>query len=170
MSVMQVIFLITAVVTLGGAVMVVTVRNLVHAALWLILTLFGVAVMLGLLNAPFFSVVQVVIYIGAISILMIFAIMLTRRVIQEKGQHVNPGWWLAGLMGLALFTTLVWMFSGWEGFHTPLPQLAADRDMVAELGQALVSTDAYVLPFEVASVLLLAALIGAVVVAWERRS
>lgn len=170
MSVMQVIFFVTAVVTLGGALMVVTVRNLVHAALWLILTLFGVAVMLGLLNAPFFSVVQVVIYIGAISILMIFAIMLTRRVIQEQGRQVNPGWWLAGLMALTLFTTLVWLLSGWEGFYSPLPQLAAEKDMVAELGKALVSTDAYVLPFEVASVLLLAALVGAVVVAWERRS
>lgn len=170
MSVMQVVFLITAVVTLGGAVMVVTVRNLVHAALWLILTLFGVAVMLGLLNAPFFSVIQVVIYIGAISILMIFAIMLTRRVIRDWGSQVNSGWWLAGLMALFLFTTLTWMLSAWEGFHTPLPQLTADRDMVAELGKALVSPDAYVLPFEVASVLLLAALVGAVVVAWERRS
>ncbi|GAG05720.1 unnamed protein product, partial [marine sediment metagenome] len=78
MTVMQVIFLITAVVTLGGAVMVVTVRNLIHAALWLILALFGVAVMYTLLSAPFFTVVQIVIYIGAIAILMIFAIMLTR--------------------------------------------------------------------------------------------
>ena len=96
--------------------------------------------------------------------------MLTRRVIQERGRQVNPGWWLAGLMALTLFTTLVWLLSGWEGFYTPLPQLAADKDMVAELGKALVSPDAYVLPFEVASVLLLAALVGAVVVAWERRS
>jgi len=83
MTVMQVVFLITAVVSLGGAVMVVTARNLIHAALWLILTLFGVAVMYGLLSATFFTVIQVVIYIGAITILMIFAIMLTRRIRQE---------------------------------------------------------------------------------------
>ena len=68
MTVMQVVFLITAVVSLGGAVMVVTARNLIHAALWLILTLFGVAVMYGLLSAPFFTVIQIVIYIGAIAI------------------------------------------------------------------------------------------------------
>ena len=156
MTVLQGIFLVVGVVTLGGAVMVVTVRNLIHAALWLILTLFGVAVMYGLLSAPFFTVIQVVIYIGAIAILMIFAVMLTRRIKQEAGSSVNKGWWMAGLMSLVLFTALVWMFSTWEGFQTALP--------------ALVSPNGYVIPFEIASVLLLAALIGAVAVAWERKS
>ncbi len=170
MTVLQVIFLITAVVTLGGAVLVVTVRNLIHAALWLILTLFGVAVMYGLLSATFFTVIQVVIYIGAIAILMIFAIMLTRRVKQEAGSSVNKGWWLAGLMSLVLFTALVWMFSTWSGFQTTLPVMPANVDMVKVLGTALVSPNGYVIPFEIASVLLLAALIGAVVVAWERKS
>jgi len=170
MTVLQVIFLITAVVTLGGAVMVVTTRNLIHAALWLILTLFGVAVMYGLLSAPFFTVIQVVIYIGAIAILMIFAIMLTRRVKQEAGSSVNKGWWLAGLMSLVLFTALVWMFSTWSGFQTTLPGMPANIDTIKMLGTALVSPNGYVIPFEIASVLLLAAMIGAVVVAWERKS
>src|SRR3989304_5574389 len=125
MTAMQVVFLVTAVVTLGGAVMVVTARNLVHAALWLILTLFGVAVMFALLNAPFFTVVQVVIYIGAISILMIFAIMLTRRVMQDSGPQVNPGWWMSILLALLLFGGVTWMLSTWDGFGTPLPDLAA---------------------------------------------
>ena len=170
MTVMQVVFLVTAVVSLGGAVMVVTARNLIHAALWLILTLFGVAVMYGLLSAPFFTVIQVVIYIGAIAILMIFAIMLTRRVKQEPGANVNKGWWLAGLMSLVLFTALVWMLSTWPGFHTTLPELPQDFDSIKVLGTALVSPEGYVVPFEIASVLLLAALIGAVAVAWERNS
>ncbi len=170
MTVLQVIFLITAVVTLGGAVLVVTVRNLIHAALWLILTLFGVAVMYGLLSATFFTVIQVVIYIGAIAILMIFAVMLTRRVKQEAGSSVNKGWWLAGLMSLVLFTALVWMFSTWSGFQTTLPVMPANVDMIKVLGTALVSPNGYVIPFEIASVLLMAALIGAVVVAWERKS
>ncbi len=168
MTVLQVIFLITAVVTLGGAVLVVTVRNLIHAALWLILTLFGVAVMYGLLSATFFTVIQVVIYIGAIAILMIFAVMLTRRVKQEAGSSINKGWWLAGLMSLVLFTALVWMFSTWSGFQTTLPVMPANVDMIKVLGTALVSPNGYVIPFEIASVLLMAALIGAVVVAWER--
>lgn len=150
--------------------MVVTARNLIHAALWLILTLFGVAVMYGLLSATFFTVVQVVIYIGAIAILMIFAIMLTRRVRQEPGSNVNKGWWLAGLIALLLFTSLVWMLSSWPGFQTTLQELPQDFDSIQVLGTALVSPEGYVIPFEIASVLLLAALIGAVVVAWERKS
>lgn len=170
MTVMQVVFLITAVVSLGGAVMVVTARNLIHAALWLILTLFGVAVMYGLLSATFFTVIQVVIYIGAITILMIFAIMLTRRIRQEPGSSVNKGWWLAGLIALLLFTSLVWMLSTWPGFQTTLQELPQDFDSIKVLGTALVSPEGYVIPFEIASVLLLAALIGAVAVAWERKS
>ncbi len=170
MSVMQVVFLITAVVSLGGAVMVVTARNLIHAALWLILTLFGAAVMYGLLSAPFFTVIQVVIYIGAIAILMIFAVMLTRRVRQEAGSSVNKGWWLAGLIALLLFTALVWLLSAWPGFQTALPEIPQDFDSIQVLGTALVSTEGYVIPFEIASILLLAALIGAVAVAWERKS
>jgi NADH-quinone oxidoreductase subunit J len=170
MTVLQVIFIITAAVTLGGAVMVVTVRNLIHAALWLILSLFGVAVIYALLSATFFTVVQVVIYIGAIAILMIFAIMLTRRVKQDTGRTVNKGWWVAGLLSLLLFTSLIWLFSTWSGFRTPMPELATDVDTIKVLGAALVSPNQYVLPFEVASVLLLAALIGSVVVAWERKS
>ena len=168
--VMQIIFMIVAILTLGSAVMVVTTRNLVHAALWLILALFGVAITFALLNAPFFTVVQVVIYIGAISILLIFAIMLTRRSIQDSGRSVNPGWWLAAFLSLVLFAGLLWMFSTWDGFSTALPDLPAGVDQVRELGVALVSPDRYVLPFEVASVLLVAALIGAIVVAWERKS
>jgi NADH-quinone oxidoreductase subunit J len=168
--VLQIIFVIVAAITLGSAVMVVTVRNLVHAALWLILALFGVAVTFALLNAPFFTVVQVVIYIGAISILMIFAVMLTRRTMQDSGRNVNPGWWLAAFLSLVLFAGLLWMFSTWDGFSTALPALPAGVDQVQQLGVALVSPNMYVLPFEIASILLLAALIGAIVVAWERKS
>jgi NADH-quinone oxidoreductase subunit J len=169
MSVSQIIFLITAVLTLGGAVMVVTARNLVHAALWLIWTLFGVAVLFVLLNAGFFAVVQVVIYIGAIAILMIFAIMLTRRVMQDTGPQYNRGWWLAALVSLVIFAGLAWMFSSWTGFSTPLPDFPTGVDPLRDLGQSLVSPNAYVVPFELASVLLLAALIGAIAVAWERK-
>jgi NADH-quinone oxidoreductase subunit J len=169
MSALQIIFILVAAVTLGGAVMVVTVRNLVHAALWLILTLFGIAVMFVLLNAGFFAVVQVVIYIGAIAILMIFAIMLTRRVMQDVGPQYNPGWWIAGLLTVILFGGLVWLLSQWEDFYLAMPAFPEGADPLNLLGQALVSPNAYVLPFELASVLLLAALIGAIMVAWERR-
>jgi NADH-quinone oxidoreductase subunit J len=74
----QIIFIAAATVTLVAAFFVVSTKNLIHSAFWLILALFGVAVTYVLLQAGFFAVVQVVVYIGAISILFIFAAMLTR--------------------------------------------------------------------------------------------
>lgn len=167
MSGLEIIFLITMVVTLFAALQVVTVPNLVHAALWLILTLFGVAVTFVLLNATFLAVVQVVVYIGAIAILMIFAIMLTRQMIQDSGPQLNKGAWMAAILGLILFAGLsLIVYSGVD--PTILPELGARADPISDLGLALVSPDAYIIPFELASVLLLAALIGAIVVAWKK--
>src|SRR4030065_165796 len=100
---------------------------------------------------------EVGIYIGAISILMIFAIMLTRRVMQDSGPQVNPGWWMSILLALLLFGGLTWMLSTWNGFGTPLPDLPAGVGPPLALGIALVSPDGCVLPFALASVLLLAA-------------
>jgi NADH-quinone oxidoreductase subunit J len=169
MTVLHVIFMITAIVTLGAAIMVVTARNLIQSALWLILALFGVAVLFVLLDAAFFAVVQVVVYIGAIAILIIFGIMLTRRVAQDSGPIVNPGWWLAAILSILTFGGLTWLLSGWNGFFTSLPAMPAGLDTIGQLGQALVSPNGYVLAFELASVLLLAALIGAIIVAWDRK-
>jgi NADH:ubiquinone oxidoreductase subunit 6 (subunit J) len=111
----------------------------------------------------------VVIYIGAIAILLIFAIMLTRRVAQDSGPQINASWIWAALMAFLLFGGLVWFNSLWPGFRTPLPDLAPRMDTLRMLGLALVSPKAYAIPFEVASVLLLAALIGAIIVAWDKR-
>ena len=77
---------------------------------------------------------------------------------------------MAGLMSLVLFTALVWMFSTWSGFQTTLPELPAGIDTIKVLGTALVSPSGYVIPFEIASFLLLAALIGSIAVAWERKT
>lgn len=167
MSGLEIIFLIIMVVTLFAALQVVTVPNLVHAALWLILTLFGVAVTFVLLNATFLAVVQVVVYIGAIAILMIFAIMLTRQMIQDSGPQLNKGAWMAAILGLILFAGLSLIVYSGVG-PTILPELGARADPISDLGLALVSPDAYIIPFELASVLLLAALIGAIVVAWKK--
>lgn len=169
MTALQIVFMITAVITLGAAAMVVIARNLVHAALWLILALFGISVMYVLLNASFLAVAQVVIYIGAISILMIFAIMLTRRVQQEFGPQTNSSWPWALVIAAALFGSLIWIFSGWGNFFTQAPVMGERADPLRQLGMALVSPNQYVIPFEVASVMLTAALIGAIMVAWERK-
>lgn len=169
MTPVQIIFILVAATTLGAALMVVTARNLVHSALWLIASLFGVAVVYALLEAGFLAVVQVVVYIGAIAILMIFAIMLTRNVAQDSGPRFNANWAWAFAIALLMFVVLGWILSNWSGFSTPGAPLAEGADPLRELGVALVSPDGYVLAFELASVLLLAALIGAIVVAWERK-
>jgi NADH-quinone oxidoreductase subunit J len=170
MTALQIIFIITAVVTLGSALMVVTSRHLIHSALWLILALFGVAVFYVVLNASFLAVAQVVIYIGAIAILIIFAVMMTRTLVERFAVQMNAEWWVAGLLALAFFVGLAFMLGSWEGFSTSLPPMAEGADPLRELGLALVSPNAYVLPFELASILLLAALIGALMIAREKKS
>ena len=165
----QIIFLITAIVTLGSALMVITTRNMVHAALWLILSLLGVSVTFVLLQAGFLAVVQVVIYIGAIAILMIFAIMLTRGIGGKREAQINRGWPWALLISLATFAGLAWMLNSWDGLAIQILPLDSRVDTISQLGQALVSPYHYLIPFEVASVMLLAALIGAIIIAWDRK-
>jgi len=169
MTPIQVLFILTSLSLLVSAFMVVTTRNLVRAALWLISSLFMVAVVFVLLDAGFLAVVQVVVYIGAIAILFIFAVMLTRKVMEDTGPQSNSQWWVAGLFSLLLFGGLSWIILGWGGAAQTVPRVTAgDLDNITDLGRALVDPAGYVVPFEVASVLLLAALIGAVVVAWDR--
>ena len=170
MSPEQIIFLLVAGGTLIAALRVVTSGNLIHAALWLIATLFGVAVLFALLNASFLAVVQVVVYIGAIAILFIFAVMLTRKDMRDQGPQLNRNWWFGALLAALTFSGLVFLLNGWTGLSKTAAVYPSGFDAVSELGNALVSPDAYVLPFEVASVLLVAALIGAVYVAFNPRS
>ena len=166
MNASQVLFLIFAALTLGSAFMVVTTKKMIHAAFWLIATLFGVAALYALLNAGFIAMVQIVVYVGAIAILFIFAVMLTRKDLRDSPKPLNANWGWAALLSVLSFGALYMLLSQWTGFSsTGAPELATDVDMVAKLGEALVSPNAYLLPFEVASVLLLAALIGAVYLA-----
>lgn len=165
----QIIFLLMALFTLGSGLMVVTTRNLVHAALWLVSTLFGVAFAYALLHASFLAVVQVVVYIGAIAILFIFAVMLTRKDIRDQGPQVNKNWLAGVLIALLTFGGLFFLLQSWSGMSMTASPYPAGFDAVAELGNELVSPNAYVLPFEVASVLLVAALVGAVYVAFNRK-
>ena len=165
----QIIFVFVALFTLGSGFMVVTTGNLVHAALWLVSTLFGVAVTYALLNATFLAVVQVVVYIGAIAILFIFAVMLTRKDMRDQGPQLNRNWWFGALIAVVVFVGLFFLLQGWNGLSTTATEMPAGFDSISELGNALVSPNAYVLPFEVASVLLVAALVGAVYVAFNRK-
>lgn len=168
MTALQIIFLLTAAVTLGAALMVVSARNMVRAALFLIVTLFGVAVLYVLLNAGFFAVVQVVVYIGAISILFIFAVMLTRNISAPEEPTVNRGWLLAAFLAIVLFAGIFFALQGWSGFSALAAELPDDTSTIQQLGTALVSPNGYLIPFEVASVLLVAAMVGAIYVAWGK--
>lgn len=162
MSPAQYMFLFFAAVILSGAWIVVTARNLIHAALCMALCFFGVAGLFVLLDAPFLAVVSVVIGAGGISVLIIFAIMLTRGAGLGDAPLTNR-WPLALAISLVFFGLLTAMI-----ISVPLPNTALpiNQDSVALLGNALVDPNQYLLPFEVASVLLLAALIGAVYVSW----
>ena len=168
MTPMQIIFIIAALFIVSSAMMVVTARSMVHAALWLVAALFGVAVIFALLNAAFLAVVQVVVYIGAIAIMFIFAVMLTRRDLRDSGPQLNEKKWSAGFISVVLYGLLAFLLSTWGGFWNLAPEVG-DADMIADLGNALLQPDAFLLPFEVASVLLLAAMVGAVYVAANKK-
>ena len=165
----QIIFLIVAGATLVSGLMVVTSHNLIHAALWLVATLFGVAIVYTILNAGFIAVVQVVVYIGAIAILFIFAVMLTRKDMRDTGPQLNKGWWAGALVAVLVFGGLFSLFKSWSAISKTAADIPTGFDAVSQLGNQLTSPNAYVLPFEVASVLLLAAMVGAVYVAFTRK-
>jgi NADH-quinone oxidoreductase subunit J len=162
----QIVFIIVGLITLTAAIMVVASNNLVHAGLWLILTLAGVAVLFILLQAGFLAVVQVAVYIDAIAIMIIIVVMLTRRAMRETERQVNLTWPYAALAALIIFGVLLALLLQSPGMlQTELPQLPDSGQFLEDLGQGLVDPNRFVLPFEVASILLVAALIGAIVVA-----
>lgn len=160
-------FILFALFILGGALGVVTTRNLIHATLYLILSLFGVAGFYILLSAPFLAAVQILVYIGAIAILIVFAVMLTRSMTRLRDLY-NQQWQASAIVSVLAFVLLVaavilpvW---GQNGSHSDIPISDVVADTAA-LGVALVDRNQYVLPFEVVSILLTAAMIGAIVIA-----
>jgi NADH-quinone oxidoreductase subunit J len=157
----EVAFLALAVVGGLAGLLVVTSRNVVHAALWLVVALSSVAGVFLLLAAPFVAFVQVIIYVGAIVVLILFGIMLTRapvgRRVLDNSLRARIG---ALLIGGGVFAMLTWfMVDAWSGAR--ISNRAATS--TEALGTSIFRN--YVLPFEAVSVLLLAALIGAIVLA-----
>lgn len=163
-------FGLTSLVLIASAIFTVTVKKMMHAALWLILTLFMVGVIFILLENPFFGIVQLLVYIGAIATLMVFAVMLTRRVMFDDSTQFARGWFFAGVASFLLMLGLIAMMFFWPGFGMLTQGAAGSQATIADLGMSLVSPDAYLIPFEVASVLLLAALIGAIYIGREKKS
>ena len=161
----QVIFIVMAIFTLGMALGTVTARNLFHAALFLVGTFAGVAVLYVLLEAEFLAVSQVVVYIGAIATLIIFAIMLSRSMMGKESGAMNKQWLFAAGGSALLFIVLAMLLSK-APFATQVAPVPSDA--IAQIGSSFVGV--YVIPFEVASVLLLVALIGAIMLARERHN
>jgi NADH-quinone oxidoreductase subunit J len=158
----QVAFFVLAAVALVGAFFAVTLRNLVRAALGLILSFMGVAGIYFVLEAEFVGVVQILIYVGAISILILFAIMLTRGIMTSSAPSQNSQWVGAALIAVLLFAVL---FGVVIGTHWNVTEMKIGSDLIPKLGTELMTT--YLLPFEAVSLLLLAALVGAIVIARE---
>jgi NADH:ubiquinone oxidoreductase subunit 6 (subunit J) len=167
-----VIFAVFTVMTLGGGLGVVSARNLFHSALFLVLSFAGVVGYYVLLDAGFLAAVQLLIYIGAIAVLILFAIMLSRGLMAERQRQRNEQWWIAALVTLLIFVVLAvvlwqvdWPIASDQALTSPSAAISRQGSL---LGLDLLGP--YVIPFEVASVLLLVALVGAVILARETES
>ena len=156
----NVIFGILAAMMAVSALRVVTTRNIVHAALYLVLVLAGVSGIFILLAAEFLAIVQVLVYIGAIVVLFLFGIMLTRAKLGTESDLDNDYRAWGAITGVALFAILGYTLYDSFGRAKLEP---TDVGRTADVGLSIFQT--YVIPFEVISILLLAALVGAIVIA-----
>ena len=150
-----------AIITLAGALAAATLPKLIHAALCLVITFVGVAAFFFLLGAEFVGLVQVFVYIGAVAVLIVFTILLTRRDV-ERERAFN---WGGVLVAVAVFGALVWTILLTPGLTAPpadIPSLTVKR-----IGEALM-TD-FIWPLQCVGVLLTAALIGALILVMEEK-
>lgn len=155
------LFILLSALTLGGGLGVVLTRNVVHAALMLLVSLVAVAGLYLILLAEFLALVQVLIYGGAIIIVLLFAIMLTRSAEYPRISD-NRQWPLAAVAALGLLGVLVAAF--WtRPLTTSLNDTQPHSPAFAELGNSLFTR--WAIPFEIASLVLLVALIGAIIIA-----
>lgn len=161
----EVIFYCFAALTIGSAIVVVFAKNLMHSAFSLLFTFFGVAALYVFLGADFLAASQMVIYVGGILILLLFGVMLTQKLYDLKMKSETYQFWPALVLVAAVFLTLVTVMirTTWHnvGERPPNPT-------TADIGGLFMKQ--YILPFEVASIFLLVALIGAAMIVRRRRS
>jgi len=156
MSIYDIIFYLFAAVTLLSALFVVTSRNIVHSAFYLLFTFFGVAGIYVMLGADFVAIVQLIVYVGGILILLLFGVMITNKItnVDIKSGTINT---LPAAIGLGLFTGIIGsviLNTDWRVVDSEMPQ-----STLSSLGQMLLNE--YVLVFELLGILLLIALVGA---------
>jgi NADH:ubiquinone oxidoreductase subunit 6 (subunit J) len=162
---MSIVFYVLAAITLAGGLAAVTLRNTVHCALAVSAAFAGLALLFLNLDAQFAGFAQILIYVGAVAILVVFAILLTRSSDDATGRVFSASWLSGLVIAAAAFAVL-----GWAVVETAprLPQSApAPAVTVQQIGSALM--DRYVLPLEIVALLLTAALIGAVIVAMHEK-
>ncbi len=173
----QALFYILAGVIVASALLVVTVRNLFHCALALALTMFGVSGVYLYLGWEFLAAVQVLIYVGAVTVLIIFGIMLTRQVMDDKARVMNNQV-LLSLLAAGAVALVLYLVIGHSDFQysnhpaltaaatAPAAEASAYADEVSSLAAGLLKPqNGFAFAFEFVSILLLSALVGAVVVA-----
>jgi len=156
------LFWIFAIVGVGCGIMVVFHRNPMSSAIYLVVTMLCLAGFYALLAGPFVAVIQVLVYAGAVMVLILFVIMmlnLREETLQREGSMIT--WILAGLIGLGLVVAVVRKFP-----RTPAGMPEPAFGTIEEVGNKLFTV--YMLPFELTSVLLLIAIIGAVILAKRR--
>lgn len=161
----EIAFVLVGIATLGAALVTVTTKQLVHAALWLVVALGGLAVEYLLLTAEFIAWVQVLIYVGSVVVLLLFGLMLTRAPIGRSPDADSGNRWAALAVAVAAAGALVWVVA--DAFRTTWIDLDGPaRGSTEATGSFLFRH--WVLPFEALSVLLLAALVGAIVLSRKR--
>ena len=157
----SVAFLIIAAITLSGALAAATLRKLIHAALCLVVAFVGVAAYFFLLGAEFVGLVQVFVYVGAVAVLIVFTILLTRREVNGT-RGIN---WGGAVVALAVFGGLLWTILKTKSLAIPAPQI--EPLTVKRIGEVLM-TD-FVWPLQCVGLVLTAALIGALVLVMEEK-
>ena len=165
-----ILFYVFATIALVSSVLVITRHNVVHSAAFLGATLFAVAGIFLTLHAEFLAGVQVIVYVGGILVLFVFVIMLIAIERSELERQFNRQWTIALVTAGILIVELIYGLSrGRQSFVLPVsvpPPAAAAAGNSEQVGTALYT--AYLLPFEIASILLLVAIVGAVVLAKKR--
>ncbi|MBI3509434.1 MAG: NADH-quinone oxidoreductase subunit J [Bacteroidetes bacterium] len=164
MSVSAIIFYLLSAAIIGGAFMAVTSLKIFRAAIYLLFCLMGIAGVYFYLHYEFIAAVQIVVYVGGIVVLLIFSIFLTHESGADMKPPIKQRSIFAVIATLCAFALIYVIVNKQQFVPSPAPSINAD---VNEIGTEMLSTTAhgYILPFEVISVLLLAAMIGAIVIA-----
>ena len=160
MSISEILFYVLAAVSLGSALMVITSRNPVYSVLWLIITFFSISGHYLLLNAQFLAIVNIIVYAGAIMVLFLYVLMLMDL---RKEAEPQKNKWLKIAGAVAGGSLLLVLVAALRNADTRMAQLnEGNIGLIENLGKVLFTE--YVVPFEIASILFLSAMVGAVVI------